>query len=185
MAGGQSRRMGGVDKATIVLDGVRLIDRVIARLRPQVDEILIAGAGEYDTGLKALADREDGPRGGPAAALWSSVHWLTERMPGVEGFLTAPVDGPFLPPDLYARLSKAGGCAIACDEAGDHPTFAYWNADALLKALRSAAAGGSAALHDIAALCDAARVSFGDSSDLLNVNAPEDLKAAEAVLNGV
>ena len=41
LAGGQGRRMGGVDKGLQLLGGKPMIDHVIARLAPQVVEIVI------------------------------------------------------------------------------------------------------------------------------------------------
>ena len=41
LAGGQGRRMGGVDKGLQLLQGRPLIQHVIDRLRPQVDSLLI------------------------------------------------------------------------------------------------------------------------------------------------
>ncbi|MCC6212287.1 MAG: NTP transferase domain-containing protein, partial [Burkholderiales bacterium] len=41
LAGGQGRRMGGVDKGLQLLHGKSMVEHVLARLAPQVDEILI------------------------------------------------------------------------------------------------------------------------------------------------
>jgi len=41
LAGGRATRMGGADKGWVELAGRPLIDHVLDRLRPQVDEILI------------------------------------------------------------------------------------------------------------------------------------------------
>ena len=41
LAGGQGRRMGGVDKGLQLLQGRPLMQHVIERLRPQVDRVLI------------------------------------------------------------------------------------------------------------------------------------------------
>ena len=41
LAGGLARRMGGGDKALLQLGGETLLARVIARLRPQVGEMVL------------------------------------------------------------------------------------------------------------------------------------------------
>jgi len=51
LAGGQARRMGGTDKASVRLNGRRLIDHVRNRLTPQVDRVLISGRSDYGSGL--------------------------------------------------------------------------------------------------------------------------------------
>ncbi|MEE2692381.1 MAG: NTP transferase domain-containing protein [Pseudomonadota bacterium] len=180
LAGGASRRMGGRDKALAELAGRRLIDIVVERLRPQARVLAISGPGDYATGLEAIPDRADGPRG-PAAGLWAMSAWMAARLPGARGFCTAPVDGPFAPHDLVARLSSAGGCAVAHDGENDQPAFALWELAALRRVLEAAPAGEGIALHALAHRCGAARVRFPASS-FFNVNAPEDLARAEALL---
>ncbi len=180
LAGGYARRMGA-DKPAVLLAGRRLIDHVIDRLHPQVDRILIAGPHDYDAGLAVTPDRGTGPRG-PAAGLWAAAHWVLEHAPDAAGFVTAPVDGPFLPPDLYEKLAVGDGCAIACDEGGDHPTFAFWRAPVLLDKLRSAPSEIGLALHALAQQCAARRVEFPGRHCLMNINAPEELADAEALM---
>jgi len=46
LAGGQSRRMGGGDKALRILGGIPLLDRVIERLQPQVDAVVLNANGD-------------------------------------------------------------------------------------------------------------------------------------------
>ena len=41
LAGGQGSRMGGIDKGLQLLGGKPMVAHVIARLAPQVDEILV------------------------------------------------------------------------------------------------------------------------------------------------
>ena len=45
LAGGQGRRMGGVDKGLQNLNGRPLVQWVLARLTPQVDTVLINANG--------------------------------------------------------------------------------------------------------------------------------------------
>jgi len=181
LAGGKSQRMGNADKAELPLGGVRLIDRTIERLSPQVDRVLIAGPKDYATGLTAIGDRRDGPIG-PAAGLWSAMHWIEKHAPLADGFVTAPVDGPFAPKDLYARLAAAGSCAVASDANGLHPTFAYWRLKELKPALSASPAGRGAALHEIAKRCAADHIAFPDPYGLMNLNTPEDLVRAVEIL---
>jgi molybdopterin-guanine dinucleotide biosynthesis protein A len=183
LAGGQSMRMGRLDKARIGLDGDRLIDRVIQRLSPQVDEVLIAGPENYETGLFAIEDRRDGPSG-PAAGLWSAMHWIAAHEPKAAGFATAPVDGPFAPLDLYQRLASRGSSAVACDAHRLHPTFAYWRIRDLQAALKGTRGRGGVSLDKIAERCAAERVAFSDPRCFINLNAPEDIAQAAKSLRG-
>ncbi len=181
LAGGASRRMGGDDKGALNLGGRRLVDHVAAKLTPQIDRLLIAGPTSYGLDCDFVADRRDGPAG-PAAALWSAAHWILEHEPQAAGFLTAPVDGPFLPDDLFEKLSADGGCAIATDDSGDHPTFAYWSVAVLMPALQLLKNGEGAPLYALAAQCKVRRSRYTLGAALMNINSPADLALAEKML---
>ena len=181
LAGGGGRRMGGADKGALMLAGKSLAARVVQRLSPQVDHLLISGAHDYGSGLLVLADRKDGPVG-PAAGLWSALRWIEEHAPKAEGFVTAPVDGPFTPADLFERLSGGDGSAIASDGENLHPTFGYWRCDALRAAIESAPAGYGFPLKELAEKVSASHILFGEANAFLNVNTPEDLATAEKIL---
>ncbi len=69
IAGGQSRRFGA-DKAVALLNGVALLDHVVAGLQPQVDAMIVCGRDW--PGMVCVPDRpvaDLGPLGGLAAAL--------------------------------------------------------------------------------------------------------------------
>lgn len=171
LAGGEARRMGGKDKGEIVLSGQRLIDLVLERLKPQVDQIFISGQRDYGTGLELISDLDTGPKG-PAAALFAMIN----AYPGIEGFLTVPVDGPFFPFELYGELS-GDGSAIATGPKREHPTFAFWTTADLLSVF-STENEDNLALHKIAELAKARKVTFRAESYFRNFNSPEDLDFA-------
>ena len=180
LAGGQSRRMGA-DKATTLLAARRLVDHVAERLGPQVSRLYISGPEDYGLGIEAIVDATDRFEG-PVAGIFSAAAALRRRSPNVSGFVTAPVDGPFLPPDLVARLCAAGRSAAARDAAGLHPTFAYWTFDALDRAATILAGGVS--LHRLAECVGAAAIDWPGDALFLNINGPEDLQDAERRLRG-
>jgi len=105
LAGGQGRRMGGVDKGLVELHGRPMAAHVLERLAPQVDELLInanQNAERYaEFGHPVLPDEIGGfagPLAGLHAALTRAHHPLV---------VTVPCDSPFLPEDLVARLHDA------------------------------------------------------------------------------
>lgn len=198
LAGGQSRRMGGEDKAALRLAGRPLIAHVIDRLAPQVDRLVIAGRHDYGTGLATVGD--DPLMAGPVAALYGVARWLgethgksrdkshgkshEETHDDVSAFVTAPADGPFVPEDLAERLTEhlAGAqpqSAIALDDAGIHPTFAAWRM-ADLDRVRGDL-GAAPSLRRLAELTDARRIAWPGTHSFFNVNTPDDLAAAEAL----
>lgn len=177
LAGGRSARMGGRDKALAKLGGARLIDCVIARLAPQVDRMVISGREDYGTGFEVIADAPLGPQG-PAAGLLAVARWMPIYLPDTDRFFTAPVDGPFLPDDLVARLAVAGGPAIAVDDEGAHPTFACWTVSSLAGVREQLNSEKSLSLRALAAATNAREVAWPGSRYFTNINAPEDLEAA-------
>ena len=64
LAGGQSRRMGGGDKTLRSLGGIPLLERVIERLRPQVNTLVLNANGDPSRfakfGLPVVADSVPG-----------------------------------------------------------------------------------------------------------------------------
>ncbi|WP_265468408.1 NTP transferase domain-containing protein, partial [Aeromonas salmonicida] len=83
LAGGRATRMGGEDKGWVKLAGRPLIDHVLDRLRPQVDEVLINANRSQDS-YQALAtvisdNNPDylGPLAGMQAGLAAARHdWV-------------------------------------------------------------------------------------------------------------
>jgi molybdopterin-guanine dinucleotide biosynthesis protein A len=105
LAGGRALRMGGVDKGLIEVAGRPLIAHVLARLRPQVGDIVInanrhaAIYAQFSTPVVADADASfAGPLAGIAAAL---PHCRQEWA------LVVACDCPLLPENLGATLSAA------------------------------------------------------------------------------
>ena len=181
LAGGGARRMGGADKGETRLGGKRLIDHVAERLAPQVDHIFVSGRHDYGLGLEVIPDREDGPAG-PAAGLWAAAHHIAKAFLEAPAFATAPVDGPFFSRDLIVQLRTAGASAVAAADDNMHPTFALWRIKALLDALSTHAPGEGVALHKLAEECGAKRVRFPDGDAFMNINTPDDITKAEAIL---
>ncbi len=174
LAGGRSQRMHGQDKGRLELCGKRLVDRVIERLRPQAARLILSGSHDYETGLEYIPDLPGTPDG-PAAGIRSVYLWLAAQAQDAEEFVTVPVDGPFLPGDLAARLCAGDGSAIATDGRNDHPTFACWKVRDLTAAWPRLLARPRVSLKGIAATCAARRVLWADRNVFVNVNSPVDL----------
>ncbi|MBX9810052.1 MAG: molybdenum cofactor guanylyltransferase, partial [Burkholderiales bacterium] len=126
LAGGQGRRMGGVDKGLRVLRGRPMVQWVIERFAPQVDEVLVNANQNLGTyagfGYRVIPDRIGGfagPLAGLQRGLVEARHDLVA---------TVPCDSPFLPHDLIARLYSAvaqHGAEVAVAKTGNqpHPVF--------------------------------------------------------------
>lgn len=178
LAGGTSQRMGGPDKALAELAGKPLFDHVLERLAPQVGGVIISGASDYGSGLVTLADIPGGAEG-PVAGIRSAYDWLAYRGETDTAMVTVPVDCPFLPGDLVARLSAPGAAAIAEGDDRLQPAFGYWPAKIIGAHVAALEQPGWLSLQRWAELCGAAQVPFGQTGAFLNINSPEDLAAAQ------
>jgi len=109
LAGGQSRRMGGGDKALRPLGGISLLDRVIERLRPQVEAMVLNANGDPARfarfALPVVADSVPG-FAGPLAGVIAGLDWAAVERPDCPYVVSVATDAPFLPADLVARLAE-------------------------------------------------------------------------------
>lgn len=163
----------GEDKALLDLAGQRLVDRVIAGIAPQVDRVCLVGPKDYGTGLATVAD--DPNFQGPLAGIFGMLAWMQEHHRDVEGFLTAPVDAPNCPLDLYGKLTEMEGSAMAADPKRVHPTFSYWHLTELARVRSTLEASGS--LHSLAEAVGAWPVAWPNGAPFLNLNTPEEAQA--------
>ena len=192
LAGGLATRMGGGDKGLLSLGDETLLARVIDRLAPQVGAVALNANGDrtrFDNlGLPVLPDSIDG-YAGPLAGVLAGLDWAAEQ--GAETIVTAAADTPFFPCDLVPRLLLAAegmDTPLALAATPDpkrgtarHPTFGLWPV-ALRDDLRAALEGG---LRKVVLWTDAhgaKTATFPQEDAFFNVNTPEDLSRAEAML---
>jgi len=134
LAGGLARRMGGGDKPMRTILGRTILERVIARLAPQCDGLILNANGDPSRfaafGLPVVPDGvADFP--GPLAGILAALDWMAARRPEVEFVLSAATDCPFLPRDLVARLDQArkaqnAELAVAASGGQVHPVIGLW-----------------------------------------------------------
>jgi molybdopterin-guanine dinucleotide biosynthesis protein A len=135
LAGGLARRMGGGDKPMRRIGGRTILERVIARLQPQCDGLLLNANGDparfASFGLPVIADTvADFP--GPLAGILAALDWVAANRPEISWVLSAAADCPFLPRDLVARLHRARAeqnaqLAVAASDGQSHPVIGLWS----------------------------------------------------------
>lgn len=192
LAGGQATRMGGGDKGLLPLGKGTLLSRVIDRLTPQVAGMALNANGDparFDAvGLPVIADSIEG-FAGPLAGVLAGLDWAAAE--GAEAIVTAAADTPFFPHDLVSRLMQESGdmphplvlAATPDSRRGSarHPTFGLWPV-ALRDDLRAALQSG---LRKVVLWTDqhgGREALFPDEDAFFNVNTPQDLARAEAML---
>ena len=181
LAGGQGRRMGGVDKGLVALGGRPMVAYVLERLAPQVADVLInanQNAERYaGFGQPVVADAIGG-FAGPLAGLHAGLAHATR-----EFAVTVPCDSPFLPADLVARLGAAlaarnAELAVARTFAQPHPVFCLVRRD-VLPHLGAFLAGGGRKIDAWYATLAVVEVPFDDEADAFrNINTADELAAA-------
>ena len=135
LAGGLARRMGGGDKPMRTIGGRTILDRVIARLKPQCDGLILNANGDPARfaafGLPVIPDGvADFP--GPLAGILAGLDWAAANRPEVKWMLSAAADCPFLPRDLVSRLhlglvEQNAELAVAASDGQSHPVIGLWS----------------------------------------------------------
>ena len=127
--------MGGGDKPMRTIGGRTILERVIARLSPQCDGLILNANGDPARfaafGLPVVADGVAGFPG-PLAGILAALDWAARNRPEVTHVLSAAADCPFLPRDLVARLEKAreeqsAALAVAASNGQTHPVIGLWS----------------------------------------------------------
>ena len=199
LAGGKGTRMGGADKALLSLAGRPLLSHVLERLAPQVGTLAINANGDPKRfepfGLPVLPDPVAGFPG-PLAGVLAGLDWAADQ--GAESIVTVAADTPFFPCDLVPQLLLAceGGAhqlALAATPRGDeqtrsmtgkvirHPTFGIWPV-ALRDDLRAKLKDGMSKVVLWTDPHGARQAVFPETGAFFNVNTPQDLAQAEALL---
>jgi molybdopterin-guanine dinucleotide biosynthesis protein A len=182
LAGGKARRMDGMDKGLINLNGRALIDYIISVLRPQAGDILInanRNLQQYSRyGLPVVADMLGGYFG-PLVGMATGMH-TTDR----PYIVTVPCDSPLIPGTLVETLYRSldeqqADISVAHDGTRMQPVFALLRCELLPDLLAYLDEGG----RKIDTWYDRQRLAIADFSDspdtFLNLNTPQDKLALE------
>ena len=181
LAGGQARRMGGIDKGLVSIAGKSMCEVVIERLTPQVGELLVnanRNLDEYQSfGVNVIEDQFPGFLG-PLAGLASAM-----KVTALPWVITAPCDGPFLNNDYVARMLARTAGNVQIVVAGDaerlQPTFMLSKTN-LLDDLTDFLKSGERKIDRWFVRHGYAVADFSDSPDcFVNINTPEDRINAE------
>jgi molybdopterin-guanine dinucleotide biosynthesis protein A len=192
LAGGQSRRMGGGDKALRLLAGQTLIGRVIDRVRPQVAALVVNANGDPARfarfALPVVADSIAG-FAGPLAGILAGLDWTASNRPDCGLLVSLATDAPFVPEDLVARLVEGmerEGAELACAASGGqpHPVIGLWPVRLRDELRRAMTLEGIRKVDVWTARYRLATVDFPVTpiDPFFNANRPEDLDRAAALL---
>jgi molybdopterin-guanine dinucleotide biosynthesis protein A len=181
IAGGKSTRMGQ-EKALIKLGPKTLIARVIDRLLPQVEDIVINANGdtkrfeflEFDIIPDIETDIDT-----PLSGIHSALTYADEE--GYDAVVTVPSDAPFLPHDLVRKLAGTKP-AFANSKGQDHFLTGFWPVQLLPQLSKEM--HNSNRVKDWVFKINATKVNWraDDYDPFMNINRPADLKVALSTL---
>ena len=190
LAGGEGRRLGGGGKALRPFRGTPILAQVLTRFAPQVPSVFLNANDDparfADFHVPVVADATGeliGPLGGLLAGLDHAAACLGEQAL----LAVVPVDSPFLPVDLVARLADAAeqgrvAGAVASSGGRVHPVFGVWRVG-IREVLRDAVGkGGLRRMTEWLTLTDAIIVDWPVEpvDPFTNMNTPEDWAKAES-----
>jgi len=190
LAGGRGERLGGVIKSELLVGGVRLLERVAARLAG-CSPLLVAH-GRIDPAVLRLlpgmiaAPDLDGDYAGPLAGFAGAIAHINTLGTPPELLVSVAVDTPLLPPDFVSRLVDELGdapAAIASYGGQPYPTNAIWRT-ARFRDLPDRVRSGTAprSLKSLSAEVGGRTIewSYQAAGDpFANVNTPEELEALQ------
>ncbi|CAN7307683.1 molybdenum cofactor guanylyltransferase [Rhizobium rhizogenes] len=191
LAGGRSSRMGA-NKAFALLGNERLLTRIATRIaqRQTIPVALNADADWLDTeGLPLIPDTITGKLG-PLAGVLTAMRHAAVHHPHASHLITVPIDSPFFPIDLVARLAEPiegrDDIAIAASLGRDHPVFGLWpvsvadDLEAWLLADEKRRVRDFLARHLVRTVdFPTVKTPIGGLDPFFNINTPDDLIDAE------
>src|SRR5438874_10101583 len=198
LAGGLARRMGGGDKALIRIGRETILQRALARLKPQVAALVLNANGDparfAGFSLPVVADSIP-DFAGPLAGILAGLDWAAAHRPDCPMIASVATDAPFLPENLVSRRlqgMEAEGAELACAaSAGQpHPVIGLWPVR-LRDDLRHALVAEGVRKVDVwtsryrLATVPFPELSLEDGSGIdpfFNANRPEDFDRAAALL---
>jgi molybdopterin-guanine dinucleotide biosynthesis protein A len=165
--------MGGADKGLVEFHGLALIEHVLARMQPQVGEIIISANRNLDRyrtfGHRVVEDDRVSSDAfwGPLAGMLAGL-----RLSNRPWVAFVPCDAPALPLDLVARLSAAtdGSRPAVAACAGQRQVVFCLMPTALAPQLASTLAGGERRPREFLRAVDAVEAAFEDPQAFININ---------------
>jgi len=186
LAGGQAQRMGGIDKGLIPFHEKPLIESAIAKLKPQVQTIVINANRNITKyagyGYPVIMD-ETPDFSGPLAGFLAGLKACKTPY-----LLTAPCDSPLLPNNLAQNLSaemERGDFQLVYASSKEvdgkvwaQPVFCLMRAN-LQDSLASFLLKGDLKIDRWFKELRSSTVIFNGPQVFANVNTPEELKSLE------
>lgn len=201
LAGGRSSRMGGGHKCLLPLGNQLIIDRVLASIDTNVQQIILSMSPNSDiatylstttfsssikTRLIYLADNYP-EFSGPLAGITTAIHYARNHK--LDWVVSVSADTPFLPSSLVERLTgavkkSAALIGVACVDGHTHPTCGIWHTSLYPIFDQLLLKNQFCSLHQLLTLAPSIKVDFScpEFDHFFNINTPDDFAVAESIL---
>jgi len=192
MIGGQSKRMGGVNKSFIEFNNKKIFDKILERIKPQIENIIV-NCNDEEEKLKKykIPIIKDIKKGylGPLAGIHSAMNWITNNHSDIKWLITLPGDTPFIPQNLISsfknKISPKSKIILVQSNFKTHPIIGAWHIS-LLSSLNSQLDKGLRKIMTWAKLYPIDYINYPTESydPFFNINTKEDIiKAIEIEKN--
>jgi molybdenum cofactor guanylyltransferase len=165
----------GIDKATMVIDGMTLADRAAQALEAAgADPVVFVGRARRRVALHRAVVDDQFPGEGPMGGVISALEAVDAPL-----LVVVACDMPSIHPAEIAGLRDAiagAQVAVSVVDGVDQPLHAVWSRNAT-EALRSAFDRGDRSLRRALSELDVVRVQASDSARLVDIDTPHDLRA--------
>jgi molybdopterin-guanine dinucleotide biosynthesis protein A len=172
LAGGAAKRLGGADKALVVVGEQTLLDRALDAVR-QADQIIVVGPSR-GTSRGVVFSHEKPAGGGPAAAIAHAAHVVRASV-----VVVLAVDVPFANaaiPRLLAALPRHDAAMLTDGDGRRQPLIAAYRAD-VLKARAGEAAWANRSVRAFVEPFTVAEVAAA-THEALDCDTPDDVARA-------
>ena len=180
LAGGRGKRLGGVDKGLVQIGGEPIVARQLRALAPLVEErLIVAGDPRPYESFDARLVVDVHPGAGPLAGIEAALAAIS-----AEALLVFACDHPFVDAALIQALRDAEPCdAVVARLDGKAQPLAARYARSILARVQRRLQRDQLRLLDLVAELDPRWIDFAAGTrSLFNVNTPDDLARAEALL---
>lgn len=180
LAGGEGRRMNGQDKGWIDINGKPLIERVLARLLPQVEYCVISANRNLERyqRLRLPVVSDDEVYLGPLAGIGKALSTIT-----TDYALVVPTDAPLLPLNLGEQLTHGLPAKLVLCHDGDRlqPLFGLYHRD-LAQSILPFIQAGQRKLTDWCMAQQPHIITIRETEVFSNLNTAEDLQRVSLLL---
>ncbi len=179
LAGGAARRMGGIDKAEVMLGEARLLDRALEAVAGADRVVVVGPRRPAPDGV--LWTREEPPGGGPVPALAAGLAHVSADV-----VVVLAVDMPFVDEAvvdrLLAALESVEGAVLTDAVGRDQPLAGAYRTGPLLGRLDALPQHPGASVGDVVGALSLTRVPAAAAA--LDCDTWDDVRAARALLSG-